>query len=305
MEVGLFPSLLLRTAISLVVDQLDLALHVLQESLIFDVDGGWCRLLGEQRQVWFPTKEDEVRRHLRLGEWCGVVQPLRVGKMLAPASSVLEETVLEILDEGSVLAFHVPLRLRAIWDARSLLHPKDFAGRLEGLSDELASVVGCQKPRRTKETHEILEASGDSGCCFVAKFVAPDEPREDILEDEDVFVPGTRDVEGDEITHHVIKDAMRDDWLKRRLRLRNLLSELVADAAVLDLLLDIAHQSRPDGVAANLQEHFLHFWVTRPLRAMEAIEDLVDHGCGNDSLQNLCMRCVGVMATVEDAILDH
>ena len=135
-----------------------------------------CSVRGcESWEIRLSPKEDEVRRHSRPGGWIGVVRPFRKWEVIDPTCTILDQTLLKLLDERPVLPFHVTLRLRPVWYTRALFNSDSTAGLLQSLRDELSAIVACQQLWRTKRTDEVLECPNNTFRRLVSQLVALDE----------------------------------------------------------------------------------------------------------------------------------
>ena len=160
--------------------------------------------------------------------------------------------MLEVFDQRAILAFHVALGLRTIWDAGPLFDPQEFARIPENVGRKFSSVIRRKDPWGPQEADQVLQTPDNPVGGFVTELVAFDEAREDVFEDQDVLETETRSWERDEIAHDVIENGCGNNWLEWGEWFWNLLSELVADAAVSHLGFDILGDGRPSGESMDL-----------------------------------------------------
>ena len=170
--------------------------------------------------------------------------------------------MLEVFDQRAVLAFHVTLGLRTIWDAGALFDPQEFARIPENVGRKLSSVIRREDPWGPQEADQVLQTPDNPVGGFVTELVAFDEAREDVFEDQDVLETETRSWERDEIAHDMVEDGGGNYRLERSKRLRNLLPELITDAAVSNFGFDIFGNGRPRGKSMDLGQHLSHARMT-------------------------------------------
>ena len=121
--------------------------------------------------------------------------------------------MLQVLDEGSILTFHISLALRPVGYRGLLLYSQLAACFSQELVDELTSIVACKEFRWTKEADKVFKAFSNSLGCLVSQFVGPDESREDVFENEHIFETKAWLCEGDKVAHYVIEHARGDNGL--------------------------------------------------------------------------------------------
>ena len=147
--------------------------------------------------------------------------------------------MLEVFDQRAILAFHVALGLRTIWDAGTLFDPQEFARISEYVGRKFSSVIRREDPWGPQEADQVLQTPDNPVGGFVTELVAFDEAREDVFEDQDVLETETRSWERNEIAHNMVEDGGGNYRLERSKRLWDLLPELVTDAAVSNFGFDI------------------------------------------------------------------
>ena len=159
---------------------------------------GWTLVRGlitglrERRDRRLSAEEQDVWGHLRPCVWRRVVNPFRQQEVVDPGLTFLENELLEVPLECSILTLDVPLALWPVGDACTLVDADCFADVSQRVVGEFAAIVAGEDLWRAEGADEVLKRFDDAIGRFVAKFVVPHEPGENVLEDEDVPVPFAR-----------------------------------------------------------------------------------------------------------------
>ena len=132
--------------------------------------------LRKRRDRWFSAKEQDVRRHLRPCVWRGIVDPFCQWEVIDPRLTLLEDQLLKVLDERSVLALDISLALRPIGNAGPLVDAERFANVLELIVGEFTSIVTGKNLWWANCADKVLKCLDDAILCFVPEFVIADKP---------------------------------------------------------------------------------------------------------------------------------
>ena len=104
------------------------------------------------------------------------MDPFNQRQMVGPSVAFIDKLVLEVLDQRTILSFHVSLALGPVGYACSLFHSKFLASASQVVAVKLAAIVAGEQLRWTQGADEVLKSFNNPIGGFVTQLVASNVP---------------------------------------------------------------------------------------------------------------------------------